>query len=122
VTASSEPDLQAQPATGKSQYPLLNARLLDYGDSHRVEKAVNIMGTEVRILVLDGDFLRANAAIAAAFSEIARLERMMTDWRDDSQLMLVNREAYHRPVPVDPELFAVIHAGVQGQRANQWRL
>jgi FAD:protein FMN transferase len=119
VSASPLPDLQALPALGQTQYPLLNARLLDHGGNHRVEQAVNLMGTEVRILVLDEDFLRANAAIAAALGEIARLERMMTEWRDDSQLMLVNREGYHRAVPVDPELFAVIHAGIQaGEQTN----
>ena len=37
----------------------------------------------------------------------------MTDWRDDSQLMLVNREGFRRSVPVDPELFAVIRDGIQ---------
>lgn len=106
-------DLQALPTTGTTQRPLLNARLLDGDGANRVERVVGLMGTEVRILVLHDDRLAAEAGIATALGEMARLEAMMTEWRDDSQLQEVNREAFRRPVRVDPELFAVIRDGVQ---------
>lgn len=106
-------DLQALPTTGTTQRPMLNARLLDGDGANRVERVVGLMGTEVRILVLHEDRLAAEAAITTAIGEMGRLEAMMTEWRDDSQLMAVNREAFRRPVRVDPELFAVIRDGVQ---------
>lgn len=113
MTTEGDAALQALPGAGQTQRPLLNARLLDGGGAHRVEQVVGLMGTEIRILVLEENRLLAETAIAAAIAEMARLERMMTDWRDDSQLMLVNREAFRRPVQVDPELFAVIRDGIQ---------
>ena len=106
-------DLQPLPATGTTQRPLLNARLLGSEGVNRVERTVGLMGTEIRILVLDDDRLAAEIGIAAAIAEMARLEAIMTDWRDDSQLMLVNREGFRRPVRVDEELFAVIRDGIQ---------
>ncbi len=106
-------DLQPLPAIGATQRPLLNARLLGGKGHNRVERVVGLMGTEVRILVLHDDALAAEAGIIAALGEMARLEAMMTEWRDDSQLMAVNREAFRRPVRVDPELFDVIRDGVQ---------
>src|SRR5687768_12978185 len=98
---STTTDLQPLPSTGTTQRPMLNARLLGSDGGNRVERTVGLMGTEIRILVLDDDRLAAEAGIAAAIAEMARLEAMMTDWRDDSQLMLVNREGFRRPVPVD---------------------
>jgi len=92
---------------------MLNAELLAGSGANRIEQVVGLMGTEIRILVIDENLFTAEAAVDAAIAEMVRLERMMTDWRDDSQLMKVNREAFYRPVQVDPELFAVIRDGIQ---------
>ncbi|MBA3698858.1 MAG: FAD:protein FMN transferase [Planctomycetes bacterium] len=105
--------LQPLPTTGKTQRPLLNASLLAGEGGRRVERVVGLMGTEIRILVLEEDPLAAETAIAAAIAEMARLEAMMTDWRDDSQLMAINRDGFRRPVRVDQELFDVIRDGIQ---------
>lgn len=106
-------DLKPMRAIGCTQRALFNARLLDGGGWNRVERSAAMMGTEVRILVLDENRILAETAIAAAFAEMARLEAMMTDWRDDSQLMRVNHHASKRPVTVDRELFAVIREGIE---------
>jgi FAD:protein FMN transferase len=106
-------DLQPVAGAGATQRPLLNARLLSGDGENRIERVVGLMGTEIRILILHADRWAADAAIADAIAEMARLEGMMTDWRDDSQLMRINREGFLHPVPVDPELFAVIRDGIQ---------
>lgn len=114
-----EAQLQPVANSGVTQKPLLNARLIDDGGLHRVEQSVGLMGTEVRILVLEENRFVAEAAISAAFTEMARLEDMMTDWRDSSQLMRVNRDGFKRPVPVDSELFSVIYDGIVAGRDTQ---
>jgi thiamine biosynthesis lipoprotein len=62
---------------------------------------------EVRIAVAADPSPRVDAAIAAAFAEIARLEAILSDWRVHSE---VNRLA-ERPgewTPASPELVAVL--------------
>jgi FAD:protein FMN transferase len=44
---------------------------------------------------------------------MVRLEAIMTDWDDASELMRVNREAYAAPVAVGPELFACLAEGLE---------
>lgn len=100
----------SETTTDDQQQLMLNARLLDRDIAgQRVERHVGLMGTDVSFLLLADDSAAANASIDAAIAEMARLEAMMTDWTETSQLSLVNREAAARPVPVDPELFEVFN-------------
>ncbi len=62
------------------------------------------MGTDVHIVIVTADGERASKAFNAALAEITRVEDLMTDWRDDSQLMAINRAAGSKPVVVDREL------------------
>ena len=45
-----------------------------------------------------------------AFAAIAEVNRLMSDYRGDSELTMVNRAAAMRPVSVSPPLFAVLEA------------
>lgn len=67
-----------------------------------------LMGTEVRVLLWHDDAVAGAAALNAAFDEIARIERVMSTYRDDSQISAVNRDAAVRPVVVNLELFDLI--------------
>lgn len=62
------------------------------------------MGTNVHIVIVTDDGERATKAFNAALAELTRIEDLMTDWRDDSQLMAINRAAGSKPVVVDREL------------------
>jgi thiamine biosynthesis lipoprotein len=65
------------------------------------------MGSTFEILFPSSERSRIESA-HRALDEIRRLERIMTIFRDDSDLMRVNREAATRPVKVEPELLDVL--------------
>ncbi len=67
-----------------------------------------LMGTVVSISVVSQNSRRAYEALDAAFDEIARLEAMMSVFREESEVSRVNREASQHPVPVSEELYQVI--------------
>lgn len=66
------------------------------------------MGTVVEVSVVAGDAHHAHGALQAAFDEMARLEAMISAFREDSELSRLNREGSMHPVKVSPELFQVI--------------
>jgi len=63
------------------------------------------MGTTVSITVLDRDERRALTAIEDAFTEIARVDRLMSTWRETSQVSRLNREGR---VAAGPQLLHVL--------------
>lgn len=85
-----------------------------------VEKVAKpLMGTVVEISVVSGDPRHGSLALQAAFEEMARLEAMMSAFRDDSELSRLNREASSRPVRVSPELFEVIKMALALSRTTR---
>ncbi len=64
-----------------------------------------LMGTTVSITVLDRDERRALTAIEDAFTEIARVDRLMSTWRETSQVSRLNREGR---VAAGPQLLHVL--------------
>jgi thiamine biosynthesis lipoprotein len=68
------------------------------------------MGTVARIMAVAQDQAQANEAINAAFEKIYEIDHLMSDYDPNSQLSLVNRQAFEQPVPVDAELFEVLTA------------
>jgi thiamine biosynthesis lipoprotein len=67
-----------------------------------------LMGTTIEIKARGADAAATQAAVTAAFDEIARLEALMTTWRDDSQVARVNAMAGRGPVEVAPEVIEVV--------------
>jgi thiamine biosynthesis lipoprotein len=66
------------------------------------------MGTHVTITVATPESPEVLFAISAGFSEIDRLEEVLSEWREDSELAKVNRRAGFEPIRVCSELFQVI--------------
>lgn len=68
------------------------------------------MGTRVSINVHVGerDPVAAGAAIEAAFAEIERIEQIMSEWRETSELSQLNAAAGGEMRPLSPELFEVL--------------
>lgn len=66
------------------------------------------MGTLYDITLYAPEAAAANAAAEAAFRRIAELDRMMTDYNTNSELMRLTRHAVGEPVPVSPDLFAIL--------------
>jgi len=69
------------------------------------------MGTEFRIIVYADTEARASEAANAAFARIAALDRVLSDYRDDSELTRLGRHAAGERVRVSDDLFrALSHA------------
>ena len=77
-----------------------------------------LMGTLVEIKARGRDAATTQAAITAAFDEIARLEGLMSHWRDDSQVARINAAAGKAPVAVAPEVFEVIRRAIGASRVT----
>jgi thiamine biosynthesis lipoprotein len=67
-----------------------------------------LMGTFFDIQVVAADSTRAEAAIQAAFLEVARVEELISEWRESSEISQVNANAGREPVVVGPDLFSVV--------------
>jgi len=79
--------------------------LLCAHDPARVEAAEEAMGTTFSIVAYGNDRAQLDAAVAAAFAEAHRLDRMLSNYDTSSEWSRVNRTAAASPVPISPELF-----------------
>ena len=69
-----------------------------------------IMGTRCEVEVYHADGPGAEEAIRAALDEMDRVDRLLSNYRPDSDLSVMNRQAATRPVRVSDELFAFVRA------------
>jgi thiamine biosynthesis lipoprotein len=79
-------------------------------DLQRVESSDEAMGTTFSVVLYGTDRARLDAAAAAAFAEVHRLDRLLSNYQPDSEWSAVNRSAARRPTKVSPELFALLEA------------
>jgi thiamine biosynthesis lipoprotein len=73
-----------------------------------LEDTEAIMGTRVYVQLWADDSAQGNAAIAAVMTEMRRIDELMSHYKPESQLSLINQRAATEPVQVDPELFDLI--------------
>lgn len=66
------------------------------------------MGVRVRIVTYVADAAMAERACRAAFAEFERLDAVMSDYREDSELMRLCGQAGGAPVVVSRDLFEVL--------------
>jgi len=69
-----------------------------------VEKSFDSMGSELRLSVWTADANGVAAAFDSINKEFRRLEDMMSNWKDGSDIQKLNAAAGRQPVPVAPEL------------------
>ena len=67
-----------------------------------------LMGTQVIVKAVGDDRQRLQTAVDAAFDEVSRLERLMSNFMPETELSRINRQAGKSPVPVSRELLWVI--------------
>ena len=85
----------------------------DDGSPHVVRDERLKMGTRFEIQVVTRDLSAGRAAIEAAYQEIDRVEELLSEWRETSEISEVNRRAGHGPVAVGPDLFAVVERAAE---------
>ncbi len=78
-----------------------------------VQKTEAIMGTDVTITVVARSEEQGAAAIDAAMDEVRRFDRMMSLYKDDSEITRVNLAAGKHPVKVSPEMIEAVEAAAR---------
>ncbi len=73
-----------------------------------ISDARPIMGTEISVELWEEDRAAGRAAIAAVFAEFERIDALMSTFKEDSRISLINREAAQHPVAAGAELFELI--------------
>jgi thiamine biosynthesis lipoprotein len=80
---------------------------------HLVEQAALAMGSELKLTAWTSDEPIANAAFDAVFAEFDRLDRLMSVWKPESDIVRLNAAAGQHAVPVSPEVMAALQAAHQ---------
>ena len=82
-----------------AQQPLPKRELL------RLETSAISMGATYTVILYGYQMVQMQDAAEAAFKEVRRIDHMLSNYRPDSELAEVNRNAAERLVRVTPELF-----------------
>ena len=77
------------------------------------KRTVKLMGSRFDIIIVAKDTLTAERSINTVIGEVTRIEHLISDWKDDSQISEVNKNAGVSPVRVDPEVFALTERAIQ---------
>ena len=85
----------------------------------RLEASVEAMGSTYSLVLYGEDRSRLEAASEDAFEEARRLDRMLSNYRPESEWSDVNRHAAERPVKVSAELFQLLSACVEYSRQSE---
>ena len=67
-----------------------------------------MMGTEVSVYLWSDDPEAGRQALEEVFDEAARIDRLMSTYKDESEISKINREAAQGPVAAGDELFDLI--------------
>ncbi|MBD2757292.1 FAD:protein FMN transferase [Spirosoma validum] len=88
---------------------LLLLILLGFNATSQVlrKRTVRLMGSRFDITLVATDFLSAERNIDTVIAEVTRIENLISDWKADTQISQVNKNAGVAPVRVDPEVFAL---------------
>jgi len=77
-----------------------------------------IMGTAIHAELWGDDEALAEQAIAAVMAEMHRIDHLMSPFKPESELSLINREAASRAVPICGEMFDLIERSIGFSRLS----
>jgi len=77
-----------------------------------------IMGTFARIVAVAADSSTAKRCIEAAFEELQRVDDLMSNYKNDSEITRINRQAYKSAVRVSEPTFEVLTRAVRFSRLS----
>lgn len=75
-------------------------------------RAVTLMGSRFDITIVANDSLSAENYIDDAISEIERIENLLSEWRPQTQISEVNKNAGIQPVKVDKEVLQLTQSAI----------
>ena len=70
-----------------------------WAQAHVVSDSRVGMATRQQIFVWSDDDAKAHKAIDAAFAELERVENVLSEWKNDSEVSRLNQNAGKGPVP-----------------------
>lgn len=85
----------------------------------RLESSVDAMGSAYSLVLYGEDRARLEGASEEAFEEVRRLDRLLSNYRPESEWSKVNREAASHPVKVSAELFRLLADCVEYSRQSE---
>lgn len=77
-----------------------------------------IMGTAIHVELWSDDASAARQAIDAVMAEMHRIDRLMSPYKDDSELSRINRDAARAAVPISAEMFDLIERSLHFSRLS----
>src|SRR6185295_4912928 len=78
-----------------------------------ITESQNIMGTRCAVELWSEDKAKGAAAIASVFDDMHRIDRLMSTWKEDTEISRVNRDAGKHPVKISAELFGLLQTSVR---------
>jgi thiamine biosynthesis lipoprotein len=75
-----------------------------------------VMGTFAHIIAVAQNAGTAKKCIRAALEEIHKVDDLMSDYKSDTDISRVNREAYEKPVQVSEPTFEVLQRSIEFSR------
>jgi FAD:protein FMN transferase len=84
-----------------------------------ITRSENIMGTRCSVELWSEDPAKGEAAIASVFDDMRRIDRLMSTWKEDTEISEVNREAARHPVKISLELFSLLQESVKYSELTQ---
>ena len=78
-----------------------------------------VMGTLIRVEAWHEDNDKGEAAVAAVIAEMHRINELMSTYREDSEISLINRQAAQSPVVVGQELYDIISRSLELSRKTE---
>jgi len=72
-----------------------------------------IMGTRCAVELWSEDRVSGDAAITSVFDDMRRIDRLMSTWKEDTEISRVNREGGKHPVKISAELFGLLKESVR---------
>lgn len=102
---------QAQPSPTQSEPPASDIQGPPVRKDGTIYGETELMGTRVSInLYLPADKTPAEAgrAMQSALDEMARIEQIASEWKQDSELSVVNRNAGRDLIPVSSDLYTLL--------------
>ena len=79
----------------------------------RFEKSEEAMGSSFSVVLYGTDRGQLEIAADRALDEVHRLDRLLSNYRPDSEWSRMNRDAADRPVRLSPELYDLLSACLQ---------
>lgn len=84
-----------------------------------LKRQVVLMGSNFDITLVGNDTLLIQQQITEVITEITRIENLISEWRPETQISEVNRNAGVKPVKVDLEVFELTKRAIRYSEMSQ---